>query len=370
MPVNVTYPGVYITEIPDGVRTISGVPTNIAAFVGAAKSGAVNTPARVRSFAEFEQQFGGLAAGCELGYAVRQFFVNGGTDAFVVRIAKSASVAKTLKGIRALDRADFFALLALPGITTPAILAGAADYCRDRRAFLIVDPPQNVRTPAEMEQHIHSGALPKTSNAAIYFPWMKISDPLDNGQPRAIPPSGTIAGVIARTDSTRGVWKSPAGPGANLLGVKGLEINLTDPENEPLNALGVNCLRVFPAFGAVAWGARTLEGADALASEWKYLPVRRTALFLKESIHRGTAWATFEPSDETLRAQIRQSVGAFLQSLFVAGAFQGSTPRDAFFVKCDRETNTTAADILNIVVGFAPLRSAEFVVIKIQRRIG
>ena len=360
-------PEVFVEETASSVPPIAGVPTTIAAFIGTAKRGTVNKPARVQSFAEFEQQFGGLAAGCELGYAVRQFFVNGGTDAFVVRIAKNASVAKVLKGIRSLNSVDFFALLALPGITAPAVLAGAADYCRDRRAFLLVDPPQNVRTAGEMEQFVRSGALPKTSNAAIYFPWTKISDPLDNGQPRAVSPSGTIAGVIARTDSARGVWKSPAGPGANLLGVKGLETNLTDHENEPLNALGVNCLRVFPAFGAVAWGARTL------ASDWKYIPVRRTALFLEESIHRGTTWAVFEPNDEPLWAQIRLAVGAFLQSLFVAGAFQGSAPRDAFFVKCDAQTTTTADianSIANIVVGFAPLRPAEFVVIKIQRRIG
>ena len=364
-------PDDFVEEAASSVPPIAGVPTAIAAFVGAAKSGAVNKPVRVQGFAEFEQQFGGLAAGCELGYAVRQFFVNGGTDAFVVRIAKKASVAKTLKGVRALDSVDLFALLALPGITAPAILASAADYCRERRAFLIVDPPQNIRTPVEMGQFIRTGVLPKTSDGAIFFPWTKVSDPLADGQPRAVSPSGTIAGIIARTDNTRAVWKSPAGPGANLLGVKSLEYNLTDHENEPLNALGVNCLRVFSTFGAVAWGSRTLEGADALASEWKYIPVRRTALFIGESIDRGTTWAVFEPNDEPLWARIRDSVGSFLHALFVAGAFRGSTPREAFFVKCDRET-TTAADIgngiVNIVVGFAPLRPAEFVVIKIQHR--
>lgn len=359
-------------ESASGIPPIAGALATIAAFIGTAKRGGANRPVRVGSFEEFEQQFGGLATECELGYAVRQFFVNGGTEAFAVRIAKSASVEKTLKGVRALNGVDLFHLLALPGITAPAIIARAAEYCRERRAFLLVDPPQSVRTPAEIEQFIRSGALPRTGNAAIYFPWIKISDPLTTGLLRPIPPSGTIAGLLARTDATRGLWKSPAGPHAGLLGVKSLEYNLTDHENEPLNGLGVNCLRVFPTFGPVAWGARTLEGADALASKWKYIPVRRTALFIKESVYRGTEWAAFEPNDEPLWAQIRLQVGIFMQRLFLEGAFQGTTPRDAYFVKCDRETTTTAdiaSGVVHIVIGFAPLRPAEFVVIKIQRRI-
>ena len=359
--------------MPTDFPVITGVPTSIAAFIGAAKKGGVNRPVRIASFEDFAQRFGGLVRDSELGCAVRQFFVNGGTDAFVVRIAKGASAARVLKGVRALDDVDIFNLLALPGITAPAVLAGAAEYCRARRAFFIVDPPQSVRTPVEMAQFIQSGALPKTSHAAIYFPWTKVSDPLAGGLPRAVSPSGTIAGLIARTDRTRGVWKSPAGPNAGLIGVKSLEYNLTDHESAPLNALGVNCLRVFPTFGVVAWGARTLAGADALASEWKYLPVRRTALFIEESVDRGTAWAAFEPNAEPLWAQIRLHVGDFLQRLFLDGAFQGTTPREAWFVKCNHET-TTAADITNgianIVIGFAPLRPAEFVVIKLPRQIG
>ena len=353
--------------------TITGVSTSIAAFVGAAKKGGVNRPARVTSFGDFEHRFGGLVAGMELGYAVRQFFSNGGAEALVVRIAKGASAAKVVKGIRALDGVDIFNLLAIPGITAPAIIAAAADYCRDRRAFLIVDPPVNARTPSEMEAFLQSGALPQTSNAAVYYPWTKISDPMHHGQPRSVPPSGTIAGLIARIDTTRGVWKSPAGPHANLIGVKTLEYNLTDHESAALNARGVNCLRMFPAFGQVAWGARTLEGADELASDWKYVAVRRLALFLEESIHRGTQWAEFEPNDEPLWAQLRLNIEAFMQSLFIQGAFQGSIPRDAFFVKCDART-TAAADIVNGIVnleiGFAPLRPAEFVLIRIQQRAG
>ena len=158
-----------------------------------------------------------------------------------------------------------------------------------------------------------------------------------------------------------------------MSGVADLTVKLTDGENGQLNPLGVNCLRTFPAAGNVVWGARTLQGDDRLASEWKYIPVRRLALFLEESLLRGTQWVVFEPNDEPLWAQIRLNVGAFMQTLFRQGAFQGQTPQDAYFVKCDKET-TTQNDInlgiVNIVVGFAPLKPAEFVIIHIQQLAG
>ena len=182
-----------------------------------------------------------------------------------------------------------------------------------------------------------------------------------------------MAGVFARTDTQRGVWKAPAGLDASLNGVPALQISLTDAENGQLNPLGVNCLRSFGVAGRVVWGSRTLRGADQLADEWKYIPVRRTALFIEESLYRGTKWVVFEPNDEPLWAQIRLNVGAFMHNLFRQGAFQGSTPREAYFVKCDKET-TTQNDInlgiVNIVVGFAPLKPAEFVVIKLQQMAG
>lgn len=160
---------------------------------------------------------------------------------------------------------------------------------------------------------------------------------------------------------------------ATLNGVSGLSVKLNDGENGQLNPLGVNCLRSFPVIGQVAWGARTLEGADRLASEWKYIPVRRLALFIEESLFRGTQWVVFEPNDEPLWAQIRLNLGAFMQNLFRQGAFQGKTPREAYFVKCDKET-TTQNDInqgiVNVLVGFAPLKPAEFVIIKIQQIAG
>jgi Bacteriophage tail sheath protein len=200
-----------------------------------------------------------------------------------------------------------------------------------------------------------------------------MADPLRENRLENFAPSGAIAGVFARTDAARGVWKAPAGIEATIAGAVDLSVKLTDGENGQLNPLGVNCLRAFPIIGRVVWGARTWRGADQLASEWKYVPVRRLALFLEESSFRGTQWVTFESNDEPLWAQIRLNLGAFMQNLFRQGAFAGRTPREAYFVKCDAET-TTQNDInlgiVNILVGYAPLKPAEFVVIKIQQMAG
>jgi hypothetical protein len=217
-----------------------------------------------------------------------------------------------------------------------------------------------------MEKTIQGTSYPKSKNSAIFYPWLQVADKLR-------PPCGTLAGLFARTDRDRGVWKSPAGTEANLLGVRGLEYVLTDSENGTLNPRGVNCIRQFPGYGIVSWGARTLEGDDERGSDWKYTAVRRTALFIEESLFRGSKWVVFEPNDEPLWAQIRLNVGAFMHDLFRKGAFQGTTPRDAYFVKCDKET-TTQNDInqgiVNILVGFAPLKPAEFVFIKLQQMAG
>lgn len=276
-------------------------------------------------------------------------------------------------GIYALESVDLFNLLCLPGITDTSTLMDAASYCEERRAFFIVDAPDSVNSPADMASSVSGTALPKSDHAAVYYPWVYIGDPLKNGKLRLTAPSGTIAGLYARTDGNRGVWKAPAGTEANLTGVQSLAYPLTDRENGSLNPLGVNCLRVFPVYGAVSWGARTLRGADQMTSEYKYVPVRRLALYLEESLYRGTQWVVFEPNDEPLWAQIRLNIGAFMNTLFRQGAFQGSTPRDAYLVKCDSET-TTQDDInrgvVNILVGFAPLKPAEFVVIQIQQLAG
>lgn len=276
------------------------------------------------------------------------------------------------RGIYALEGVDLFNILCLPGITDPGILMEADAYCKERRAFMIVDAPKN-NEPDEMATYIAGTGLPKTDHGAVYYPWIKIADPLKKGKLRKTAPSGSIAGLYARTDTTRGVWKAPAGTDASLVGAQGVGYVLTDGQNGILNPLGVNCIRSFPVRGILSWGARTLQGANAMASEYKYIPIRRLALYIEESLYRGTQWVVFEPNDEPLWAQIRLNVGAFMHNLFRQGAFQGSSPREAYFVKCDSET-TTQNDInlgiVNILVGFAPLKPAEFVIIKIQQIAG
>jgi phage tail sheath protein FI len=523
MPSALTYPGVYIEEIPSGVYTITGVATSITAFIGRALRGPVNEPTRVQSFAEFTRVFGGLWKDDKMSYtmpyAVRDFFQHGGTDALIVRVfngdesgstatltlatnsgnlvleaaspgswgmnlrttvdheTKDTSDTKLFnltieeldkpggtpvaaeavrnvsvdpqsdrwvdavlkaasnlvrvrtsgpasespkdgtataggvagdggvitdveikgdqdkrKGIYALDAADLFNLLCIPPFSleqgAEEDVAGstwglAAQYCQNRRAVLIVDPPAAwTDNPEQAIGAAEAGVKGRRGtdvgnklaiNAAAYFPRLRMPDPLSENRLADFAPCGAIAGIIARTDAQRGVWKAPAGQEASFVGVKGFTYTMTDGQNGRLNPLGLNCLRSFRDAGNVVWGARTLAGSDALASEWKYLPVRRTALFLEESLYRGTQWVVFEPNDEPLWAQIRLNVGAFMQNLFQQGAFQGSSPREAYFVKCDRETTTQNhidLGIVNILVGFAPLKPAEFVVIKIQQMAG
>jgi uncharacterized protein len=284
-------------------------------------------------------------------------------------------------GLYALEKADLFNLLCIPPIkrdaeTSQEIWSEALNYCVKRRAMLIIDPPISWETKDKALAGLSSfrSTFGKNKNyAAIFFPRIKLADPLKDNRLELFPPCGVVAGIFARTDSQRGVWKAPAGIEAGLSGVRGLQINLTDGENGQLNPLGVNCLRFFNAYGNVVWGSRTLDGDDRVASEWKYIPVRRLALFLEESLYRGTQWVVFEPNDEPLWAQIRLNLGAFMNNLFRQGAFQGKSPREAYFVKCDQET-TTQNDInlgiVNIVIGFAPLKPAEFVVLKFQQIAG
>ena len=247
----------------------------------------------------------------------------------------------------------------------------ALALCADQRAFLLVDPPPDTGVDAIEGWVTDLGLTALGRNGAVYYPRVRRPDPLRDGAIGTFVPSGAVAGIMARTDGARGVWKAPAGIEAGIVGASGLSVPLTDDENGELNPVGINCLRTFAVIGTVVWGARTLRGADVLADEYRYVPVRRLALFLEETLYRSTQWVVFEPNDEPLWAQIRTSIGAFMQDLFRQGAFQGSTPRDAYFVRCDAET-TTQYDIdrgiVNIIVGFAPLKPAEFVVVSIQQK--
>jgi phage tail sheath protein FI len=495
MPGTYDHPGVYIEEIPSGVHTIMGVSTSIAAFVGWAAKGPTDEARRVQSFLDFARLFGGLDRRSLLGYAVQQFFANGGRDAYIIRLVAGNAVAAKFTldnkltvsacspgkwandyqvltelraddpkrfrlsviyqpqgqpparvesfenlsmdvsdrrsvtsvvndaseyirvglvgtpvdppadsttafttgangdvlepgtpafeallppaaaaaGVYLLDRVDGFNLLCVPGETDESVLAELQTFCHDRRAFLLVDC--NEEDTVQTLSSAPSGALLSSDavNSALYFPWVKVADPADQNRIRPFPPCGFVAGIYARTDSTRGVWKAPAGTEAGVAGAAGTAVTLTDGENGILNPRGINCIRTLPVYGTVVWGSRTLHGADERGSEWKYVPVRRLALYIEESLFRGTKWAVFEGNDERLWAQLRLNVGTFMHDLFRQGAFQGTSPRDAYYVKCDKET-TTQSDInrgiVNVVVGFAPLKPAEFVVIQIQQMAG
>jgi phage tail sheath protein FI len=286
-------------------------------------------------------------------------------------------------GMYSLAKADLFNLLSIPpdtlgGEVPKALHSAAAAFCKVHRAMYIVDPRNTWNKAADILDNTNGADWLNISgenarNAALYFPRITEGNPLRGDQPEDFAPSGAVAGVMARTDVTRGVWKAPAGVDASLTGVLGLSTNLNDEQNGLLNPVAVNCLRNFPIIGKVVWGSRTMRGADVLGDEYKYVPVRRLALFIEESLFRGLKWVVFEPNDEPLWGQIRLNVGAFMQGLFRQGAFQGSSARDAYFVKCDKDT-TTQNDInlgiVNVVVGFAPLKPAEFVILKIQQIAG
>ena len=565
MATAVTYPGVYIQEIPSGVRPITGVATSITAFIGRAVRGPTDQATTINSFGDFQRIFGGLWSQSTLGFTVNDFFANGGSQAIIVRLyhadpsgnpppASAASLnvgqlqfvaansgkwgvnlrvtvdqnniqpdvaaelgltpadlfnltvvdtspggsteiyanltvkdssrrvdkvladgsnlllykgipnsnaviqpgsdklgtleqawiaaVKTLNdklaadpaadvtaekaaviaankalqdaltaamqsvsdglwlstadflppqgqanklGLFALEQADLFNLLCIPPYRAPTdvldwdvnLVSAAAAYCEARRAMLLIDAPKDWiskdKAKTKFTDPNNDNVGTKSRNAAIFFPRLREANPLHNNRVEDFAACGALAGIFAQTDAQRGVWKAPAGLAATLNNVVGLTVPLTDVENGELNPLGINCLRSFPATGSVVWGARTLRGNDQFTDEYKYIPVRRTALFIEESLYRGLKWVVFEPNDEPLWAQIRLNAGAFMHNLFRQGAFQGSSPQNAYFVKCDKET-TTQNDInlgiVNIVVGFAPLKPAEFVVIKIQQMAG
>jgi uncharacterized protein len=299
-----------------------------------------------------------------------------------------ALVKGALYGVRLLDRVDIFNLLCVPGETDETIIGELEKYCTSNLAggtnpkaygsFYLVDCPQtatfdNLNTKGPVGAAILGLPNVNPDHAAYYFPWIQAPDPLASNRPRLFPPCGFIAGIYAATDASRGVWKAPAGIDAGLAGESGLQYVLTDLQNGSLNVQAINCLREFKVYGDVVWGARTLQGSDQAASQWKYIPIRRLALFLEASLYDGTQWVVFEPNDERLWGQIRLNVGAFMQGLFLQGAFQGTSPQQAYFVKCDAENNPQSSidvGIVNVLVGFAPLYPAEFVVIQIQQMAG
>jgi len=563
---------VYIQEISSGQHTISGVATSIAAFVGWTNQGPVGSPTMVESWTEYQTQFGGFIPGNYLGYAVYQFFQNGGSQAYIVRLvdstattagsligglyffanspgawgngisvaisnvntvgttttfnlqvlsstgqtlesytnlstsssapkyaltvikndssyisftAQGAPAAATLpmtiagavttagftagvlvtqatsgatatllappvaagpmvvenvqgtpdatnvwsdvgghqftptavpaltvtaassalnggteatngsdgtiltpntaafstaltgtNGYKLLANVPIFNILCVPGENDAGEVPAMIDFCQTCRAFMIVDADQTATPttlaagPTDFSKTTYT--LNNPSYAGFYYPWISAPDPAAGFRPTLFPPSGYVAGAYAATDANRGVWKAPAGIQATLSGSLGLQIVLNDAQNGGLNPFAVNCLRQFPIYGNVIWGARTMDGADAVGSEYKYINLRRLAMFIESSLYQGTQWVVFEPNAEPLWGQVRLSIGTFLQQLFLQGAFAGTSPQTAYFVKCDADNNpdaTIAQGIVNITVGFAPLYPAEFVVIQITQML-
>lgn len=378
MPVCPTYPGVYIEEVPSKVHTINGVSTADTAFVDCFCRGPMKESVRITSLAEFRSVFGGVDAHSEGSYAIWQYYLNGGQLARVVRVAPGQRTnrpsAETLaEGLDVLGRdGGDLNLLCLPaaallsaGTDQWQLLSAAAALCEERRAFLLIDPPPQ-RTMDNVLQWVEQGGF-RHRNAALYFPRLLVDDPVQQKIRRNVGASGAMAGVYARTDITGGVWKAPAGGDAVLRGAM-LAEELSSAEGDALNRMGINVVRPIPPSGVVAWGARTLDGADAGASEWKYVAVRRLFVYLEASLLRGLQWVVFEPNSESLWNEIRLRTETFLGGLFNQGAFQGATPNEAYFVHCDA-TTMTGADIENgqvhVVVGFAPAKPSEFVILRL-----
>ena len=301
-----------------------------------------------------------------------------GWDAAAINAIGGAGAQGAGTGIYALNAIvpQIFNLMCLPAAgrlptrtNAATIYQEAYTFCRNNFAFLVVDCPPDIDR-GNIQTWLGELAAAAGPNAAVYYPRLTGPDPLNPLSAREIGASGVAAGLMARTDGTRGVWKAPAGTEARVAGGTPVDV-MTDRQQGPLNTSGVNVIRTFPVYNTVIWGARTLDGADARASEWKYVNVRRLALFIETSLQRGLQWVVFEPNNEPLWANVRMTVNGFMNQLHRQGAFQGASARDAYLVKCDAET-TTQADInlgiLNVYVGFAPVRPAEFVVIRIQQR--
>ena len=352
-------PGVFLEEVSYRAKSIDGVETSTAAFIGRARP-SPQEPVRVSSFSEYERLFGPPDRVGTLADAVHAFFQNGGSRAWVVPVPDADPLSR---GLEALEEVRDVGLLCLPGESDPEVLGQALELAERQKMFLIadamdLDPKAAVRIADALANE--EGAR----NGALYWPPLHIDDGED-GQ-RLLPPSGAVAGVYARVDVSRGVWKAPANE--VVLGAHRTAADVTDVNAEELSDAGVNTIRAFSGRGIRVWGSRTL----ASDTEWKYVNVRRLVVFLERSLDRGTQWTMFEPNDEPLWAQIRSAVGVFLNDLWRQGAFAGVSPREAFFVRCDR-TTMTQDDIdegrLVMEIGIAPVRPAEFVIMRIARKL-
>ncbi|WP_213999451.1 phage tail sheath subtilisin-like domain-containing protein [Arsukibacterium sp.] len=387
-----TRPGVYVNEIPASPQPVTAVSTSTVVFVGCAASGPVNQPVLISSFTEYQQLFQRATAAEQhtqpdpMTLAVMAFFGNGGKDAYIYRLA-SKNDDNDVASLTANDYSHFYqtvlatlddySLLLLPGqhwqsnkhAQSNAVISATLTFCQQQRQCMLL-----LELAADLHLSSAAGAsilgLPASSFAALYYPWLTITNPLAKGT-LTIPPAAVAAGLYCRNDARYGVWKAPAGVTAKLMGITGLAFNIDDSIQQQLNPLGINCIRTLPRVGTVVWGARTL--ASQTDQEWRYISVKRTAIFIEQSIIQSLQWAQSEPNDQPLWQAVRRNISNFLVTLFRAGAMQGVTQNEAFFVRCGLNETMTEKDInlqqLVIELGFAPVKPAEFVVISITYKL-
>ncbi len=388
-------PGVYVEEVPGGARPIEMVGTSTAAFVGVAPepTARMHEAVAVNNWTEFTKAFMAEgSAGTPLSHAVFGFFLNGGGRCYIVNVGEAGSVSGTgrqRQGLQLLEELEEVSIVAIPGFTDAASYDAAISHCEKlRNRVAVLDPPDEVSSIDQLTQIATpdlavddaeqgdedsggeglKGLRPRVSDGGFgtfYFPRIAVKDPLD-GKPAWVAPSGHIAGIWARTDGLRGVHKAPANE--LIRGALDVSYRLTREEQGVLNPKGVNCIRFFAGEGIRVWGARTLA---ASSSEWRYLNVRRLFIMVEESIGRSTRWIVFEPNDRPLWKSIQRDVSAFLKRVWRTGALMGTTPEEAFFVKCDEETNPTEdidAGLVTTLIGLAPVKPAEFVIFRISQQ--
>ncbi len=354
------YPGVYVEETSStGPGPITPASTSVTCFVGVADGGPHHEAVEVTSLASFEEAFGTASESAPfLPAAAGQFFANGGRQLRIVRVA-SLSAGDVLAGLAALEHDGETSVLAVPGLTDPEVLQQVIAWVEaHHQLVLVVDGPPPGDDDEVAAVQAYRAQLGTPSLVALYWPWLAV----EGGG--LAPPSGFLAGLYAQVDREQGVHRSPAGIRAVLRGCTDVATQVTDARQGPLNEAGINVIRRFPQYGVVPWGARTLHDGH----DYRYVAVRRMELFLRKSIYWGTTWVAFEPNGDPLWAKVRSMVSSFLMNQYLAGAFVAHRPREAFFVKCDASNNGPGVDPtgLNILVGFAPVKPAEFVVITLR----
>jgi uncharacterized protein len=389
-------PGVYVEEVDRGSKPIEAVGTNTVGFLGESAKGPLNESVLITNWSQFVKTFGDFKDCSEhLAHSVYGFFNNGGSRCFVVNVGQPEGVKVETKpaaaaagdkkedkapaaahiggggrdgnfigrdggpgartGLKCFEEIDEIAIVTAPGQTSPAVQDALLSHCETRKdRFAILDSPETISGGVDK--------LPKPRDSkygAYYFPWIQVYDP-DKGN-IFVPPSGHIAGVYSRTDSERGVHKAPANE--IVRGALGLKYNVSKGEQDLLNPKGINAIR-FMNGGIRIWGARTLSSDPS----WRYINVRRLFIMVESSIERATQWVVFEPNDHRLWKRVQRTISSFLTLLWRNGALMGTSPEQAFYVKCDDETNppeVTDAGQLVVEIGLAPVKPAEFVIFRI-----